>query len=135
MLTLRLHFEPPTVPTYELLGDAGDVVVLERGSRFAMEVAPSLEVQGAITSRAFLVRGTEILPWKAPLEIGREGSVHVEGRVDALFAGVPPGEWDVVLAVGRPEMLPNDPREVLRSGPADGGAAWRLVRQRIRLKE
>jgi hypothetical protein len=54
--------------------------------------------------------------------------------VDALFAGVPAGPWEVAIAVGRPETLPTAPRDILRArdgGAAGADAAWRLVRQRI----
>ena len=177
LLALRLHFQPADVPRYVLArprdgGEAGDArnapaTALAPGSRFELEAQPSVEVQGAVTARAFLVplppprlrpadagaedRGTsgewrerrEWRAWRVPMEIGRDGSVHVAGPVDSLFAGVPPGEWEIVLAVGRPEMLPNDERELLRAaggeehgGEEDAGArAWRIVRERILLPE
>ncbi len=147
LLVLRLHFQPVTVPAYAIVDAApGRVVSLAHGGRFEIEAAPSLEVQGAVTARAFLVRVTswdggapprpEVLPWKVPLEIVRDGSAHLAGPVDALFAGVPRGEWEVVLVVGRPELLPNDPRELLRGGVVDGGsAAFSLVRERVMLME
>jgi hypothetical protein len=147
LLLLRLHFQPARVPPYSLVTDGGQglsPVLLRPGSRFELEATPAIEAQGALTARAFLVRspaassgtdaGEEVRPWRVPMEIGRDGSVHVAGPVDALFAGVPPGEWEVVLAVGRPEMLPNNPRELLEYGGPDGGAAaWRVIRERVRL--
>ena len=149
LLVLRLHFQPARVPPYALATDSGQPssaqpLLRGPGSRFEIEATPTIEVQGAVTARAFLVRspgtsggmdaGDDVRAWRVPMEIGRDGSVHVAGPVDALFAGVPPGEWEVVLAVGRPEMLPNNPRELLERGNADGGAAaWRVVRERVRL--
>jgi hypothetical protein len=143
LLALRLHFQPPSVPVYTFTGGGGaDVALARPGSQFELEAVPALEVQGAVTARAFLVpalpleptSGTDVKPWPVPMEIGRDGSVHVAGNVDALFAGVPPGDWVIVIAVGRPEMLPGDPRQLLAGGAADAGAAaWRVVRKRVRL--
>jgi hypothetical protein len=61
--------------------------------------------------------------------------VRISGPVDSLFAGVPPGPWQVAVAVGRPETLPTAPRDVLRARDSDGGTtAWRLVVVPIRLE-
>jgi hypothetical protein len=136
LLALRLHFQPPTVPPYALANPVSTVVLLPPGRRFEVELRPSEPVTGAVGARAFLVRGTEVRPWDPPFEIARDGSARISGTVEQLFAGVPPGDWEIDLAVGRPETLPTAPRDVLRGRDADadaGAAAWRLVRERIRL--
>jgi hypothetical protein len=135
MLALRLHFQPLAVPQYRLETDAGAVEVLRPGGRVDLEATPQIEVQGAVTARAFLVSNGKAQPWKVPLEIGRDGSVHLVGPVDRLFADVPSGEWEIAIAVGRPELLPNDTRQlVVAPADTDGGqAAWRVVRQRVLL--
>lgn len=135
LLVLRLHFQPPTVPPYTL-AQAEDPPPLRPGSHFEVNVRPTAEVTGAVGARAFLLRGTEVRPWDPPFQVARDGTVRIAGSVDALFAGVPPGEWEIAIAIGRPETLPTAPRDVLRARNADvsaGAAAWRLVRQRIRL--
>ncbi|MGA7124493.1 MAG: hypothetical protein WBY94_30605 [Polyangiaceae bacterium] len=135
LLVLRLHFQPPTVPPYTL-ATSGDVTVLRRGGHFELDAVPTREVTGAVGARAFLVRGTEVRPWDPPFEVSRDGSAHIRGQVDGLFAGVPPGDWEIDVAIGRPEMLPTAPKDVLRARDADvdaGAAAWRLVRERIHL--
>jgi hypothetical protein len=133
LLLLRLHFQPPTVPDYALAGDAGSERVLARGTAFVMDLRPEGPVAGAVGARAFLVQGDVVRPWDVPFTVLRDGSVRIEGTSDALFAGVPTGAWEVAIAVGRPENLPTDPRDVLRARVAttDGGAAWHLVRQRV----
>jgi hypothetical protein len=89
-------------------------------------------VTGAVAVRGFLLRGDEVRPWDPPFEVSRDGSVRVSGPVDALFKGVPAGEWEVALAVGRPEALPTAPRDVLRARDPDAGSqAWRLLRRRV----
>jgi hypothetical protein len=134
LLVLRVRLEPPTVPPYVLVD--GGTAVLRRGDRFEMEVDPTAQLVGAVGVRAFLVQGDTVRPWDPPVEIARGGTVHIEGAVDRLFAGVPAGEWDVTLAVGRPETLPRAPVDVLQARGTDAGAAaWRLVRMRVRLAQ
>jgi hypothetical protein len=141
LLALRLHFQPPTVPPYTLV-DRGESQPLVGGGRFEVTVRPTAEVKGAVGARAFLLRGrgggpdTEVRPWDPPVLVARDGSVRIAGSVDVLFAGVPAGEWEIALAIGRPETLPTAPKDILRARAADtdaGPAAWRLVRERIRL--
>lgn len=131
LLFLRLRMEPPTVPKYALAGDAG-TVVLRAGERFRLVVEPEGLVTGAVAARGFLVRGDEVQAWDPPFTVDRDGTIRLDGPVEALFAGVPPGPWDIAVAVGRPETLPTAPRDVLRArdaGAAD--AAWRLVREHV----
>lgn len=132
LLVLRLRLEPPTVPAY-LVDDAGEPR-LQPGGRFQIDVRPAGPVRGAVGARAFLVRDELVRPWDPPYEVDRDGSIRIAGPVDTLFAGVPAGDWDVAVAVGRPETLPTAPRDVLHPGDADGGAAaYRVVRERIHL--
>lgn len=134
LLLLRLHFQPPTVPDYSLAGDSSGEREVTRGSTFAMDLRPAGPVAGAVGARAFLVQGDVVRPWNVPYMVQRDGSVRIEGATDTIFAGVPAGAWEIAVAVGRPENLPTDPREVLhaRVAPIDGGAAWHLVRERVR---
>jgi hypothetical protein len=148
LLALRLHFQPPTVPLYALgapgapgrhlegTRDGGDEAVrVPWGGHFSIEVHPSAPVVGAVGARAFLVRGAEVRPWDPPFAVERDGSLRIEGPVDTLFAGVSDGSWEIALAVGRPETLPTAPRDILReeAGHGGGAAAWRLVRERIKI--
>jgi hypothetical protein len=137
LIALRMHFEPPTVPPYTLAG-AADGVLLAPGARFEVDLRPTAPVTGAVAARAFLVRGGEVRPWDPPFSVSTDGSVRISGTVGALFAGVPAGEWEIAVAVGRPEVLPTAPRDVLRARAEDGrhpeaAAAWHLVRERVRL--
>ena len=132
LLLLRLRMEPPTVPTYTLAAGDGGTLVLHAGERFRLVVEPEGIVTGAVAARGFLVRGDEVQAWDPPFTVDRDGSIRLDGPVETLFAGVPPGPWDVAVAVGRPETLPTAPRDVLRArdaGAAD--AAWRLVREHV----
>jgi hypothetical protein len=134
LLLLRLRMEPPTVPSYSLTGgetDAG-AVVLRAGERFRLAVEPGGIVTGAVGARGFLLRGDEVQAWDPPFTVDRDGSIHLDGPVETLFAGIAPGPWEVAVAVGRPETLPTAPRDVLRARDAGAGdAAWHLVREHV----
>lgn len=134
LLALRVHLQPPTVPPYTAV-DAGPLV-LHPGSELSLDLAPSTPVSGAVGARAFLVQGTVVRPWDPPITVDRDGTVHVRGSAGTLFAGVPPGQWELTVAVGRPENLPTAPADVLRARTDDGDhpSAWRLVRVPARLE-
>lgn len=134
LLVLRLRLEPPTVPAYRIAGADGGESVLRPGQPFHLDIEPRGQVAGAVGARAFLLRGDEVRPWDPPFVVDRDGTVHVAGAVDKLFAGIPPGPWEVAIVVGRPETLPTAPLDVLRARDAGTrDAAWRLVRRRILL--
>ncbi len=142
LVGLRLHFQPPTVPDFAIVRDAvaSDERSLAPGDRFSLEIRPGATLEGAIAARGFLLRGEEARAWDAPFTVGTDGAVRVEGPVDALFAGVPGGAWEVAILVGRPETLPTAPKDVLRARDAAEAkspastASWRLVRERIFLR-
>lgn len=122
------------VPLYAITNSPTGEVALAQDAQFEIELCPTSHVEGAIAARGFLLRGDEVRPWDPPFSVTTEGIVRIAGRVDVLFAGVPSGSWEVALAVGRPEVLPTAPRDVLRArskGPIESG--WHLVREWIRL--
>jgi hypothetical protein len=138
LLVLRVRLEPPTVPAYTLVptypSAGGDALVLGPSDRFHLDIAPQVTVVGAVGARGFLLRGGDVRAWDPPFTVERDGTVRLDGPVATIFAGVPPGPWDLAVAVGRPETLPTAPRDILRARdavPTDGDAAWRLVRERI----
>jgi hypothetical protein len=136
LLVLRLRMEPPTVPSYALANAEADggAMVLRAGGRFRLAVEPSGMVTGAVGARGFLLRGDVVQAWDPPFTVDRDGSIHLDGPVETLFAGVAPGPWEVAVAVGRPETLPTAPRDVLRArdaGVGAGDAPWHLVREHV----
>jgi hypothetical protein len=145
LVALRLHFQPPLVPPYFAAGTGPDEQRIARESLFEVELRPGEPVAGAIGARAFLLHGLhapdgthgdEVRPWDPPFDVDRAGVVRIRGPAEALFAGVPDGPWEVAVAVGRPEVLPTAPLDVLRERGRDAGtrAAWRLVTVPIRLE-
>jgi hypothetical protein len=136
LIALRLHFQPPRVPGYALVGDDGGEQTLAPGGTFHVELRATSQVEGAVGARAFLVRDEKVRPWDPPFEVTRDGTVTLDGPVNTLFAAVPAGSWEVAVAVGRPEVLPTAPNDVLRERRRDAGpdASWRLVVLPIRLE-
>jgi hypothetical protein len=153
LVYLRLHYQPPTVPEYRAVGNDGGPHDIDRGGRFDLELRPQAPVEGAIWARAFLIRVEEpvaagersegpavepdrVRPWDPPVDVLRDGTVRIAGPSAALFAGVPDGPWDVAVSVGRPEMLPTAPRDILeaRAREHGGATAWRLVVERVLLE-
>jgi hypothetical protein len=146
LVAMRLHFQPPNVPRYDATvtqtlvepgppGAANDRG-LRRGDRLSIDLHPQAAITGAIGARAFLLRGDEVRAADPPVSVAVDGVVHIAGTVDELFPDAPRGRWEVAVAVGRPEVLPTAPRDVLRRRDEDPAlAGWHLVRTPIRLEE
>ena len=135
LVSLRLHFQPPTVPPYAMANAGPEPVTLAPGARFDLELRPQAPLTGAIAARGFLLQGDTVRPWDPPFTVASDETVRIAGPVDALFAGVPAGAWEVAVAVGRPETLPTAPMDVLRArGEQPDSVSWRLVRERVLLR-
>jgi len=133
MLLLRMKVQPPTIPPYVVA--PGAPTEIEPGTQLSLTLDPQGLLTGAVGAHGFLVRGDDVRPWEPEIVVDREGVIHVTGAVDQLFAGVPAGEWDLALVVGRPETLPRSSTDALRPRDVDGGtAAWWLVRQHVHLR-
>jgi hypothetical protein len=130
---LRLHFEPPTVPPYALVGSGDAEVVLRPGASFEMVARPSTPPAGIVGAKGFLLRNGENRLWDAPYTAEADGTIRIGGTVDKVFAGVPAGAWDVAVAVGRPETLPSMPGDAERPRTDTGPAAFHVVHQRVML--
>jgi hypothetical protein len=105
------------------------------GSLLDLVLRPELAVKEPVEVRAFLLRQGEARAWTPPMERSDDGAVRIRGPVEALLS-VPPGEWTLAIAVGRPGTLPVDPGE-LRSWVEEGrtpeAGPWRLLTRRFLL--
>jgi hypothetical protein len=133
------------LPPYELIvgggdralrgGDADPVAVprLARDSRFELLLRPASATSEPIEVRAFLVRDGIARPWQVTAEVSADGAARIQGRVDALFpAG--PGEWGVLLVVGRRGHVELDAASAARLyGGAAPEGALQLARARVQL--
>ena len=132
LLAVRMHVEPPTIPPYTIA--PGATTELRPGDQFSLALEPAGILTGAVAAHAFLVQGDHVRPWAPEFLVDRDGTIHVGGAVSTLFAGVPPGEWELTIAIGRPETLPTTATDVLRAHTDGGAAAWMVLRERVWLR-
>lgn len=130
MLLLRVHVQPLTIPPYSIA--SGSTTELRPGGQFSLELDPKGPLTGAVMAKAFLLQGTTLHAWEPVFVVDKDGTIHVAGPVDTLFAGVPAGEWELEVVVGRPEQLPRTPDDAVkgRDAPVSGGA-WQLLHERV----
>ncbi|WP_437818397.1 hypothetical protein [Sorangium sp. So ce1078] len=95
-------------------GDAGahETARLGPGSRLEIALRPATRVEGPVAVRAFLIAGDKALPWDVRAEVSAQGAARIAGDTETLFRGVPEGEWEIAIAIGRPEALPDRPVEL-----------------------
>ncbi|WP_437941042.1 hypothetical protein [Sorangium sp. So ce341] len=146
---LALLEAPAPVPDYAVSiagGEAGqrsangDAVApgtarLGPGSRLEIALRPATRVEGPVAVRAFLLAGDKALPWDVRPEVSAQGAARIAGDTEALFRGVPEGEWEIAIAIGRPEALPDRPAELADGPPGEGEKpnAFRVLRLKVRL--
>jgi hypothetical protein len=145
VLLLVLPGKAPPLPGYTLSVSSEQAVRagapepevprLGPGSRLDVLLRPEQAVEGPVEVRAFLLRPGEARAWNPPLERSAEGAVRIQGPVEALLS-LPPGEWTLAIAVGRPGTLPEAPGEVLarvEEGRAPEAGTWRLLTRKFLL--
>lgn len=112
-----------------------EVPRLGPGSLLELLLRPEQAVKEPVEVRAFLLRQGEARAWTPPMERSADGAVRIRGPVEALLS-VPPGEWTLVITVGRPGTLPEDPGELrpwVEEGRAPEAGPWRLLIRRFLL--
>ncbi|WP_437562217.1 hypothetical protein [Sorangium sp. So ce542] len=146
---LALLDAPAPVPDYAVSiagGEAGQrsangdpaapgTARLGPGSRLEIALRPATRVDGPVAVRAFLLAGDKALPWDVRPEVSAQGAARIAGDTEALFRGVPEGEWEIAIAIGRPEALPDRPAELADGPPGEGEKpnAFRVLRLKVRL--
>ncbi len=141
MLVLRVHVQPLTLPPYSIAPTS--TTDLRPGGQFSLQLDPRGPLTGAVGARAFLVReakdardpqAPQMHPWEPVFLVDKDGTIDIAGPVDTLFAGVPAGEWELDVVVGRPELLPQSPTDALKGRDTEiSGGAWHLLHERIHL--
>jgi hypothetical protein len=112
-----------------------EVPRLGPGSLIDLILRPEQAVTEPVEVRAFLLRPGEARAWTPPMERSSEGAVRIHGSVESLLS-IPPGEWTLAIAVGRPGTLPTDPGELrflVEAGRAPAAGSWRLLTRRFLL--
>jgi len=84
-----------------------DTVRVRGDARVQIAARPASKPDGAIAARAFLLEGGVAKTWNAPIEVSDEGVVRIAGEAGTIFPQ-PTGDWEVVVAIARPALLPID---------------------------
>jgi hypothetical protein len=98
---------------------------IRKGDRVEILLRPQRAVEGALSTRALFIRGADIVPWDASIEHAPLGALRIVIDSSALPA-LAPGRWDLVVAMGRPGSLPDEPAAILR-----GGSRWQTHRTSV----
>jgi hypothetical protein len=75
------------------------------GERVRLSIRPGTTVSGPIEARIFLRRGDDVRPWPTAVDVSSAGAVRIAASPDTLPPGTE-GEWELVVAIGRPQSLP-----------------------------
>jgi hypothetical protein len=112
----------------------GETLAFAPGNRFELLLTPATTAGADVEARAYLARDgrVEVLPLP-PCEVSAEGALRCLGIVGASV-GLPPGEADLLIAVGRRGALPNAAELRARLAGADRAreVAWTGWRLRVR---
>jgi hypothetical protein len=138
LVTLRLRNQPPDLPGYTLTleGEAGtkSPSPLRVGGPLELVLRPTGKVTGAVGARAFFVRDGKGIVWEtAKPHVTPDGTVRLTGILDPPL---PPGEWDLAVAVGRLEMIPLTPELIVFALQNDEGAptgGWVLLHHSVQI--
>ncbi|RMH16798.1 MAG: hypothetical protein D6696_17360 [Acidobacteria bacterium] len=86
-------------------GDEGRIFA--RGNLFDLQLVPAGEVEGPVAVRVFRDGGSGFEPWTQAAELAtiEGGAIRIRGRLGEDL-DLPPGEWRLVVAIGRPGELP-----------------------------
>lgn len=130
VLLIALRPTGPSLPTYELLVEGGDLTVrgeqapqapapvLTDGSRLKLQLRPEHASKQPITVSVEAQRGDAVRPLKLATEMSETGSVRLRGLAGPGEAiDLPAGEWTLVVTVA----------------PADGRGTPRVLRQAVRI--
>ncbi|WP_437979708.1 hypothetical protein [Sorangium sp. So ce117] len=98
---------------------AGATARLGPGSRLEITLRPTTRVDGPVAVRAFLIQGETARPWDVHADLSEQGAARIEGDTETLFPGVPEGEWEIAIAIGRPAALPDSAAGLADARPSE----------------
>jgi hypothetical protein len=106
----------------EVTPEAKGPLRMRKGDRFEAILRPPRTSAGAIAARALLLRRGAAasdpagsIPFRGTPDVAPGGTVRVSGTLDD-FPGVTPGEWELIVVVGRPDAIGGAP-PALEAGP------------------
>jgi hypothetical protein len=131
------------LPSYDLVvsgGESGvraltvqEIPKLAPGSRLEVVLRPATRTEGPIVVRGAMRKGEDVRPWTPAVETDPDGAARITGTREALFADTPTGRWTLVIAVGRPDVLPSSAPELFRLEAGEDPAGARLRRIDVEL--
>ena len=134
---------PAGLPAYDLVvsgGESGvrsltvqDVPKLAPGSRLELVLRPATRTEGPLVVRGAMRKGEDVRPWTPAAETDPDGAARIAGTREALFADTPAGRWTLVIAVGRPDVLPSSASELFRLEAGEDPPGARLQRIDVEL--
>jgi hypothetical protein len=107
-----------------------DMVRARAGVRVQISARPTAKPEGEVVARAFVLEGGAAKEWKVPIEIAEDGVLRIAGDAGSIFPE-PSGDWDVVLAVARPQVVPTATNIVSLLASASPIANVKTVRCRV----
>ncbi|WP_437790652.1 hypothetical protein [Sorangium sp. So ce693] len=113
---------------------AGATARLGPGSRLEITLRPATRVDGPVAVRAFLIQGDTARPWDVHADLSEQGAARIEGDTETLFSGVPEGEWEIAIAIGRPAALPDSAAGLTDARPSEKkDKPFRILRFKVLL--
>lgn len=114
--------------------DAQAPIVLGPGSSLEIVLRPATPYRKPIAVRGFLIQNGRAQLWNIAPAISADGAVRIAGAREALFANVASGSYEIAIAIGPPDALP-DAEAVARGGAGDKGARLQRLARTIVLVE
>lgn len=105
--------------------------VFAAGSAFELVLRPYDAEPGPLEAALYLRHGGALRRFTAPLDVAATGVVRVAGEV-GVDVELPPGESELLVALGRPDALPSGETlarrlESDREAVSDDWVAWRVA--------
>jgi tetratricopeptide (TPR) repeat protein len=107
------------------------VPLFARGGEVEIRIRPATDVKGDVDAAVFLLRDGKAQRLTAPITKAEGGALRIAGTFEEVFGSVPAGKWELVIAVGRPGLLPNE--KAVAAGRLETSKRVRIVRQWIEI--
>ena len=133
-VALRLGMDPSgeaALPTYALAVSGGErdvradssKVVLSPGSRVVLTLRPATAADGSVSARGFLVQPPHEIELPGVVVTSADGAVRLTAQVPerAALAG---GAAEIVVVIGRPDLLGGGPTSVDALSKHGGSVRW-----------
>ncbi len=111
-------------------GSQSDLHVTQ-GRKLTAILRPERSVEGPVAVHAFLSRGGQVIRLDAQTELSSDGAVRMTTSIAS--PAVTEGTWNLVIAVGRPGVIPSDPQAFVGKSSEGSSASWQVLRYSLRV--